>query len=235
MRIACWSGPRNLSTAMMYAFGARTDCAVMDEPFYAPFLRDTGRPDPMREEIVAGHEADPERVAALCSGPIPGGRPHLYLKLMALHMLPAYPLGWATGCVHVHLLRHPARVVASYGAKRDGITADDIGFRQQAEIFDRVGGLVIDSAEIRRDPPAMLAALCAAIGLPFDPSMLVWPRGGHASDGVWAAHWYGAIHDSTGFAGPEGPLPQLDGDAARLADGAMPVYEQLYDRRIRPQ
>lgn len=232
MRIAMWSGPRNLSTTMMYAFGARPDVAVMDEPFYAPFLAVTGADHPIRDAILAGHETDPEKVARACLGPIPDGKQHLYMKHMPHHMVAGFPLDWAGACVNLHLIRHPARVIASYGAKRSAMTLNDIGFAQQARIFDRFGGLVIDSADIRAEPERMLRKLCAEIGLPWDPAMLHWPAGGRPEDGAWAAHWYGAVHRSTGFAGPEGPLPDLAGDEAALARAAMPHYTALHARRL---
>jgi len=235
MRIAMWSGPRNLSTAMMYAFGNRADFAIWDEPFYAPYLAATGIDHPMLAEILAAHETDPDKVAARCIGSIPGGKPHFYMKHMPLHMIEGFPLDWAAECVNVHLLRHPARVVASYAAKRENPTLDDIGFRQQVELFQRFPGPVIDSADIREDPEGMLRALCAEIGLDFDPAMLHWPAGPRAEDGIWAAHWYGAVHRSTGFAGAEGPLPGLNGPAAALAEAALPYYEELAARRILPR
>ena len=232
MRIAMWSGPRNLSTAMMYAFGNRHDFAVWDEPFYAPYLAATGADHPMKDEIINEHEADPGKVAAGCLGPIPGEKPHFYMKHMPHHMIDGFPLDWARQCVNIHLIRHPARVIASYGEKRATITPDDIGFAQQAAMFDRLGGLVIDSADIRADPPGMLGKLCDAIGLAFDPAMLAWRSGGHAADGVWARHWYGAVHTSTGFAGPEGPLPELSGRDAALRDGALPHYLALAGHKL---
>jgi hypothetical protein len=227
MRIAMWSGPRNLSTAMMYAFGNRADFAAWDEPFYAAYLAASGIDHPMKAEIIAADESDPAKVAARCIGPIPGGKPHFYMKHMPHHMLPGFPLDWAAGCVNVHLLRHPARVVASYSAKREKPTLDDIGFRQQADLFDRIGGIVIDSAAIRDDPDDKLRTLCDAIGLPFDPAMLRWPPGPKPFDGPWAPHWYGAVHESTGFAGPEGPLPPLDGREEDLVADALPYYDRL--------
>ena len=227
MRLAMWSGPRNLSTAMMYSFGARPDFAVWDEPFYAPYLAATGADHPMREVILAAHENDPKKVASACLGSIPGGKPHFYMKHMPHHMVAGFPLDWAENCTNIHLIRHPARVVASYGAKRDEITLDDIGFHQQAEIYNKLGGIVIDSADIRENPEAMLQKLCAAIGLNWDPAMLSWPAGGRPEDGAWAPHWYGAIHRSTGFAGPEGPLPTLEGRDAELVRSALPAYEKL--------
>ncbi len=233
MRIAMWSGPRNLSTAMMYAFAQREDCAVWDEPFYAAYLRATGADHPMRDEILASHETDAARIAAVCAGPVPGGRAHFYMKHMAHHMVEGMPLDWAKACINVHLIRHPARVIASYGAKRNGMRLVDIGFVQQASLYRQLGGVVIDSVDIRADSARALKALCMAIGLRFDPGMLRWPAGGRAEDGVWAAHWYGAVHASTGFAGAEGPLPVLEGEAMRIADEAMPYYEAMKARALK--
>ncbi|WP_176250298.1 HAD family hydrolase [Sulfitobacter sp. HGT1] len=229
MRIAMWSGPRNLSTAMMYSFGNRSDFAVMDEPFYAAYLAATGDDHPMRSEILAAHETDPQQVAAQCEQP---GTPHLYMKHMPHHMLDGFPMDWAKDCVNIHLIRHPARVIASYTAKREAPSFDDIGFGQQTALYNKIGGLVIDSADIRADPEGMLRKLCAAIDLPFDPAMLTWPAGARPEDGVWASHWYGAVHQSTGFAGAEGPLPTLSGTGKLLLDKALPYYDQLYRQRI---
>lgn len=233
MNIAMWSGPRNLSTAMMYAFAARGDCAVWDEPFYAAYLLQTGLTHPMRDAILAAHDGDAARVAAACAAPAPGGQPHFYQKHMAQHMLPGMPLDWADDVANVFLIRHPARVVASYAKKREGPTADDLGFRRQAELFDRIADrqgrapVVIDSTAIRADPRGMLEKLCRALGLPFHDAMLRWPAGPKPFDGVWAAHWYGAVHRSTGFEGAEGPLPDLPPAYAELAAACLPHYEKL--------
>jgi hypothetical protein len=232
MRIAMWSGPRNLSTAMMYAFGNRPDFAIWDEPFYAPYLAKTGYDHPMAAEIIAAHESDPEKVAERCLDTIPAQKPHFYMKHMPHHMIDGFPTVWAKECVNIHLIRHPARVIASYGVKRSDITDDDIGFRQQAELFDQIGGIVIDSAEIRQDPENMLKKLCAAIDLPFDPAMLSWSAGPRADDGIWAAHWYNAVHKSTGFAGAEGDLPILTGRDVNLLENALPYYEKMAAHKI---
>lgn len=227
MKIAMWSGPRNLSTAMMYSFAARGDCAVWDEPFYAPYLAATGLRHPMAAEIIAGHESDPAAVAARCAGPVPGGKPHFYMKHMPHHMLEVFDLAWAGACVNVHLIRHPARVIASYAAKRAEVTLADIGYEEQRALWQRLPGPVIDGAAIRADPAGVLARLCAEIGLPFSAAMLRWPAGGLPEDGVWAAHWYGAIHASTGFAGPEGPVPDLPERYRPLLSAAMPHYRAM--------
>ena len=239
MKIAMWSGPRNLSTALMYAFAARGDSAVWDEPFYAAYLAATGSNHPMAAEIIASHEADPDRVAAACKGPIPQGQSLFYQKHMTLHMLPGFDRRWMRSCKNVFLIRHPARVVASYAKKRQGPTLHDIGFTQQAELYDEVANwsgtapLVIDSDDIRADPEAMLRRLCTALNIQFTLKMLRWPAGGHAADGIWASHWYGAVHRSTGFDGIEGPLPALGGVYAELAATALPHYQRLFALRTR--
>ncbi|QUJ76194.1 HAD family hydrolase [Sulfitobacter albidus] len=231
MRIAMWSGPRNLSTAMMYAFGNRADMQIMDEPFYAAYLAQTRADHPMRAEILAAHDCDPLSVANRCAVQ---GAPHLYMKHMPHHMLPGFPLEWAEGCVNVHLIRHPARVIASYAAKREAPSLADIGFVQQTALFERLGGVVIDSADIREDPEGMLRALCAAIGIPFDPAMLHWRAGPRPQDGVWARHWYNAVHKSTGFAAAEGPLPDVGEELRPILAAALPHYEGLHRQRLSP-
>jgi hypothetical protein len=232
MRIAMWSGPRNLSTAMMYAFGARPEFAVIDEPFYAAYLAQTGLEHPMRKEIMASQPQDPARVVETLRGPVPEGKPHFYQKHMTQHMLPGIPRDWMADMVNVFLIRHPARVAASFSAKYERPTLTDIGFVQQWELYEglRAKGhtpIVIDSDDIRRDPETMLHGLCSKIGLSWEPSMLSWPKGGHKADGVWAAHWYGAVHDSTGFSPAEGDLPALDEEKAALAEAALPYYLPL--------
>ncbi len=219
-----WSGPRNLSTAMMYSFGNRPDFEVVDEPFYAAYLKSSGVTHPMGAQIMAAHEDDPAKVATACAAP---PKQHRYMKHMAHHMLDATPLNWTKTCINIHLIRHPARVIASYAAKRENPTLEDIGYPQQSVLYKKIGGLVIDSHDIRENPEMALRTLCAAIDLPFCESMLNWPAGPKPFDGIWAAHWYGAVHRSTGFAGPEEALPHLEGAAADLCEKALPHYEAL--------
>ena len=222
---------------MMYSFGARRDFAVVDEPFYAAYLAMTGLNHPMRDAILSSQPTDPEAVIAGLLGPAPGGKAHAYQKHMTQHMLPHIRRDWIAEVSNVFLIRHPARVVASFSAKYDDPTLDDIGFRQQHEIYEEMVGrgqkpVVIDSSDIRRNPEAMLRALCGALSLDWDPAMLSWPKGGHPDDGIWAAHWYGSVHASTGFALAEGDLPSLDHDQAVLADAAMPFFEPLFEARL---
>lgn len=234
MHIAMWSGPRNLSTAMMYSFGARAHFDVVDEPFYGAYLQMAGMDHPMRDEIIASMECDPVEVA---KGLRPLEGRHLYSKQMTHHMVPGIDRSWFADARHVFLIRHPARVIASYAVKREKPKLEDLGFVQQVEIFEAVRALewspiVVDSYDIRRDPAGTLQTLCEGLGIAWDPAMLQWPVGGHVSDGVWADHWYGAVHQSTGFADAEGELPQLEPDMARIATAAMPYYETLRALKI---
>jgi Sulfotransferase domain len=233
MKIAMWSGPRNLSTALMYAFAARPDCTVSDEPFYAAYLAATGIDHPMRAEVIASQPTDPREVAAHCTGPNPDGKPLWYQKHMTLHMVPAFDRDFLKDLTNVFLLRHPARVIASYAKKREAPTLEDIGFVQQAQLFDQVADLtgtappVITAEAIRANPRAALTKLCTALGIPFTEAMLHWPAGPKPYDGVWAPHWYNAVHRSTGFEDPEGPLPDLPAEYQRLADAALAAHDHL--------
>ena len=232
-RIAMWSGPRNLSTAMMRAFSSRPDCAVSDEPFYAAYLAATGIVHPMNDEVLASQPTDPQQVATDMLGPVPSGKPVWYQKHMAHHMVDGFPLDWMDGVTNVFLLRRPERVLASYAQKREDVSLRDIGFAEQAALFDRVADRlgkappVVDSEDVRRDPRGTLSALCAVIGLTFDEAMLSWPKGQHPDDGVWAPHWYGAIFDSTGFAPPDEKVVELPDHLQRIADEARAFYERM--------
>ena len=229
MKIAMWSGPRNLSTALMYAFGNRPDCEAVDEPFYAAYLAASGADHPMRAACIAAQPADPKAVVAEIAGQ---SKPVRYLKLMTHHMLPDFPLEWAKDCVNIHLIRHPARVIASYANKRDTVTMGDIGFAEIERIFNVLPGPVIDSADIRNDPEGMLRKLCDSIGLEFSDAMLSWPAGPKDFDGAWAPHWYDAVHRSTGFAGAEGPLPEVAPEHQTLLSEALPIYEAMLRQRL---
>lgn len=232
-RIAMWSGPRNLSTAMMYSFAARGDCQVWDEPFYAAYLQKTGMDHPMRDEVIAAGLADSRAVASACLASLNADQSLFYQKHMTLHMVPDFDRGFMRGLTNVFLIRHPARVIASYAKKREAPELADIGFVQQAELFDEVADwlghapLVIDSADIRATPRETLSRLCASLNIPFTDRMLRWPAGPKPFDGVWAPHWYNAVHASTGFDEPEGDLPALSPEFQRLCDQALPHYKRL--------
>lgn len=233
-RIAMWSGPRNISTAMMRAFENRSDCAVWDEPLYGYYLSTSGIPHPGAAEIIAAQGTDWRAITERCTGEIPLQKTVFYQKHMTLHLLPGVDREWMSSLSHCFLIREPERVVASYAAVREDLTLDDIGFVQQAELFDYVAEttgeipLVIDSREFLLNPEAGLRRICSRLGLEFETSMLKWPKGRRDSDGVWAKYWYESVWNSTGFAPyREKPL-SLGALDTRIADQARPYYERLY-------
>ena len=244
IRIAMWSGPRNLSTAMMRAFENRADCVVSDEPFYAAYLAATGLVHPMQDDVLASQPNDWRDVAAELTGALPRytdkADPAVwYQKHMTHHMLPGFGLDWLEGFRHAFLIRAPARVLASYAAKREEVALSDIGLVRQVELFDRFSDAagaappVVDSDDLLRDPEGMLRSLCGALGIAFDPAMLRWPSGRRASDGVWAPAWYSSVEVSTGFSAPaKADLPSLPEHLKHIADEALPYYERLAAYRI---
>lgn len=239
IRIAMWSGPRNLSTAMMRSFGARRDCAVLDEPFYAAYLARSGIDHPMKAEILASQPNDPEYVARALLGPVPDGRPLWYQKHMPHHMLPGFARDWFKACRHAILIRAPERVAASFDAGRPRPTLEDLGAPQMdgviADIEAATGCAppVIEAEDVRADPEGMLRALSAALDIPFDARMLSWPSGPRESDGVWAAHWYGAVVASTGFAPPSGAAKPVAPHLADVVARARPGFERLQVRKLK--
>jgi len=236
--IAMWSGPRNLSTALMRSFAQRDDAQVWDEPFYAAYLAATGLDHPMRAEILAAGIVDPKEAARRCIA-CPAEKAVFYQKHMTHHMLEGFPLDWMDHATNAFLIRAPERVLASYVRKREAVTAGEIGYRHQRELFERVADksgsepAVIDSDDIRQKPERALRSLCRALEIPFDPAMLSWPAGPHSSDGVWAPHWYDAIWKSTGFAPPDTKLPKLPADLAAIADEVRNDYELVAQHRLR--
>ena len=241
LRIAMWSGPRNISTAMMRSFENRPDTAVVDEPFYAAYLAATGEDHPMRAEVLASQPTDWRDVAAALVGPVPGGALVFYQKHMTHHMVEGIGMDWMASCRNVFLIRRPDEVVASYGKRRETVSLHAIGFQRQAELFDgeaeRLGKAppVIDAADVLADPRGMLVALCGELGIAFSDRMLSWPAGKRDTDGVWAPAWYDQVERSTGFQSPTlKPAPDLTGEQQRVADAAQPYYDRLARWRIRP-
>ncbi len=235
-----WSGPRNISTAMMRAFENRPDTAVVDEPFYAAYLAATGLDHPMRDEVLAAQPTDWRVVADRLLVPVPAGRTIFYQKHMTHHMLPQVGLDWMAQCRNAFLIRPPEQVLASYTVKRAEVTLEDIGLVRQAELFereaDRLGAAppVIEGADVLANPHAALGALCAALDIPFSERMLAWPAGRRPTDGVWAPAWYDAVERSTGFEAPRrmAAMADLDGATRKIAEAARPYYQRLAAHRL---
>ena len=239
IRIAMWSGPRNISTAMMRAFENRPDTRVVDEPFYAAYLTETGLDHPMRDEVLASQAVDWCEVAQGLTGET--DRPIHYQKHMTHHMLPGFGLDWLSACRSAFLIRDPAAVLASYTVKRGEVTLADIGVERQRELFerecDRLGRAppVVEGKDVLADPRGILGALCAALEITFDDAMLAWPAGRRDTDGVWAPAWYDAVERSTGFGPPPADTaPELSIHLRHIADAARPHYERLAGFRLRP-
>jgi hypothetical protein len=240
IRVAMWSGPRNISTAMMRSFGARPDTAVIDEPFYAAYLAATGLEHPLRNEVLRSQPQDCREVVAQVLGAVPGGRAIWYQKHMTHHMLPGFDREWIASVRNAFLIRDPAAVLASYVQKRGDVTLADIGVVQQRELFDREADRlgyappVVEGVDVLADPARTLALLCKALDIPFLDSMLSWPAGRRATDGVWAPAWYNAVEQSTGFGPPPAKAEiELPADLRSIADAALPHYEALAVHRLR--
>jgi len=235
VRIAMWSGPRNISTAMLRSFGNRADCWVTDEPLYACYLHTSGSPHPMRDEVIASQSTDWREVVEWLTGSVPHGKAVWYQKHMTHHLLQGMGRDWLDRVTNCFLLRDPRAVLASYAKKREEqVRIEDVGMLQQAAIFDEVvargdGRIppVLDAADVLQDPRGALQSLCAAVGIPFDEAMLSWPPGRRETDGVWAEHWYHAVEQSTGFEPYRPPPETLAPELEDIAERCRPAYERL--------
>ena len=246
LRIAMWSGPRNISTALMRAFENRPDCAVVDEPFYGYYLKTTGLEHPAGAEVMASMSCDWREVAQQLCEELPATADAatcsvFYQKHMTQHILPTMDMGWTATLQNCFLIREPRRIIASYAKIRPRFDIEELGFPQQWELFQRVADRlgkappVIDSARTLRDPRGVLSALCVRLDMPFSESMLHWPAGSRASDGVWAPHWYAAVERTTGFEAvsevplEEVPVPAGCESICREAEG---IYARLLEHAL---
>jgi hypothetical protein len=240
IRIAMWSGPRNISTAMMRAWGNRGDTAVWDEPLYAFYLHRTHLDHPGAEEVIAAGDTDWRSVVAAITGSVPGDKPVYFQKHMTHHMLDEVDRDWLAQLHNCFLIRDPREVIASYARTRPAVTVSDVGVLQLAEIFEHVRAtagatpLVLDSRDVLEDPRAMLTALCEALDVSFSERMLWWPPGPRTTDGVWARYWYDAVQASSGFSAYVSKAHTLPRALQPLAEECEPHYRNLYEHRLRP-
>jgi hypothetical protein len=241
VRLAVWSGPRNVSTALMRSWENRGDCVVVDEPLYAHYLDVTGIDHPGRDLVVGAGDTDWRSVVASLTAPLPDGVRVHYQKHMTHHLVDEIDdRTWLLALVNVLLLREPEPVVASYTRSREQVEPADIGLLQQVSLLDELAALgapaplVIDSADLLDDPPIYLRAMCDHAGVPFTDRMLSWRPGPRDSDGVWAPFWYAAVERSTGFERRSRDAVHLDGAAAAVARACRPAYERLHALRWTP-
>jgi len=235
-----WSGPRNISTAMMRAWSQRDDTFVCDEPLYAHYLHATRKPHPGMDAVIAAGETDWKKAVTWLSGPVPEGRRVFFQKHMTHHLLPHIDRVWLGKVTNCFLIRHPREVLLSYAKIIGAAAPEDTGFPQQREIFEWVrthqgrNPLVLDARDVQNDPRRMLGLLCDCLGLDFQESMLSWPPGIHANDGVWAPHWYKEVETSTGFRPHQAREGELPPTFRGLYDECLASYETLYAARLTP-
>ncbi|MBE7504959.1 MAG: HAD family hydrolase [Planctomycetia bacterium] len=239
-RIAMWSGPRNISTAMMRAWGSRGDTVVCDEPLYAHYLKLTGRDHPGAEEIVAQCETDWRKVIGQLTGAIPDGKAIYYQKHMAHHLLPGMDRDWALKLSNCFLIREPSAMLASLVKVIPFPGVEETGLPQQIELFDMIVAAtgseppVIFARDVLENPAGMLAALCEQLGVPFSDAMLRWEPGPRATDGIWGKHWYANVEKSTGFE----PYAEKDisppSHLRSVLEKCERLFERLFAKRLAP-
>jgi hypothetical protein len=234
VRVAMWSGPRNVSTALMRSFGARRDTWVVDEPLYAHYLAATGIDHPGREDILSSQPQRWEDAVAALTAPVPSPFTVHYQKHMAHHLLPGVGRDWLAPFHNAYLIRDPAAVIASYAKVRGEPTLEDLGYPQQLELFRSRGGPVVDAADLLSAPENVLPALCETLRIPYDKAMLTWPPGPRETDGVWSPHWYSAVIKSTGFAPYTPQTPEVPEHLLPLLNAAQPYYDELATHKINP-
>jgi sulfotransferase family protein len=238
IRIAMWSGPRNISTAMMRAWCNRRDSVVVDEPFYAYYLQATGKEHPSADEVIAMGETDWRKVIAQLTGTIPNGKRIFFQKHMTHHLLPEVDRHWLGAVTNCFLIRDPREVVASYVKKHKDPTVEDLGFVQQVEIFDFVRARanaippVLDAKDVLENPERMLRSLCNAVGVEFSQSMLSWPPGFRETDGIWAKQWYGEVAKSTSFRPYRPRYDQVPERFREIHERCRECYQRLYEYRL---
>ena len=236
-RIALWSGPRSISTALMRSFENRPDTFVTDEPFYAHYLKKTGIDHPLREEVIANCKTDWNSVVDEITGPIPMGKEIWYQKHMAQHNLTGFDLKWVEKMQNCILIRHPREVILSYSQKYEISSILQLGYPQQTELFNVLTNMgatpfVLDARDVLKNPDSALKFLCRKLDIPFFTEMLNWPMGSRESDGIWGRHWYGSVEASTGFHPYAEKKGNLSSKYQDIYTACLVSYQQLYSHRL---
>ncbi|MBT8100506.1 MAG: sulfotransferase family protein [Gammaproteobacteria bacterium] len=232
-----WSGPRNVSTALMYSFAQRADTRVVDEPLYGHYLRVSGADHPGRDDVLASMNCDGAAVMREQLSWADRHRgTHLFLKHMAHHLIDL-DLSFMARCRHVLLIRDPADMLPSLKVQLPHPTLADTGLNRQWELYESLtenncAPVVVDSRELLREPRKVLQQLCDAMDLAYSDCMLSWPKGPRPEDGIWARHWYSAVHRSSGFAAYRSK-DNFPAELEGLLAECRPWYDKLYTMALR--
>ena len=236
--IAMWSGPRNISTALMRSFENRSDCFVSDEPFYSYFLHKTGLKHPLRDEIIKSGLNDYNEIIKYITGPIPYSKKIWYQKHMAHHILPGLDMNWIKNMKNCLLVRHPSDVILSYSKKNEINSIQQLGYLQQIDIYEMLSQeigtppIIVDAQDLLQEPKKMLIEICENLKIKFDEKMLSWPSGARKTDGIWGKHWYKHVEVSTGFKPYLKTNRIIPSKYQGLYDNCMKYYDFLYQNRV---
>ena len=230
--ITMWSGPRNISTAMMRSWGNRADTAVVDEPFYAHYLQHTGYEHPGADKIIATYETDWRKIVKQLTADAPEQKAIFYQKHMTHHMLAHIDKSWMTQVTNCFLIRDPRRMILSFAKVIPNPKLDQMGLKHQVDIFHYVceatGEIppVISARDVLQNPRKTLGKLCEAIDVPFDEAMLQWAAGKRETDGIWAEYWYASVEKSTCFM----PYQPDDTPVPKHLEPLLEECQILYDQ-----
>jgi len=238
-RIAMWSGPRNISTTMMRAFGNRSDTFASDEPFYGYFLKSTNIDHPMKDEVISKYQTNWSYIKDYLTGPIPNNKPIWYQKQMTQHLLPNDSIEWTDKVTNCFLIRDPKDVIVSYAKIYDKMTPELLGFPQLLKVFNytlknsKVKPIVINSRSILKEPKSMIKTLCESLDITFTDNMLTWEVGPKEYEGIWGKHWYKQLHSTTGFIKYEKKDKTLPDSLIKLYNECDHYYKQIKKYQIR--
>ena len=229
MNIYMWSGPRNLSTALMRSFENRDDTKVWDEPFYAYYLKETKKNHPLANEIINKYETNLEKIIDL----VTAEKDFIYFqKHMSHHIIKKIPINWITKGINCFLIRHPKEVLLSYIQKNDLIDSNDLGYPAQLRLFNYIKTsnkkiLVIDAKDLSEKPEIILKKICKKINIPFTEKMLNWPKGRRDSDGIWEKIWYKNVKSSTSFNKISNKEYEIPKKYNHIYNESLRIYDQL--------
>ena len=233
MKIACWSGPRNISTALMRSWSSRMDTFVSDEPFYAYYLKEKKLKHPMYKEIINHYPNTYDKAVNSITGEIPQSKKIWYQKHMAHHLINLDDIEWIKGFHNCFLIRHPKDVINSYIRKNQLNHVDELGYPQEWKLIEYLKKnekniLVIDSSILLKDPRNVLNQWCRKLNIDFDTRMLTWKKGSYPTDGIWWEHWYNNVINTNQFESFNNKSDSIPKEYQSIYNEALDYYEKLY-------